>query len=179
MCVAAAAFRPFGYEWFLHEWRLILDAWGASAFHASDFYPGGRKSPFWRNHPDGTVDPERLARFERHSKEIPLIIGKYVHQLFVMSLRKDEFEAVAPSAWRQQFGGVHRVAAQMTLSQVGFWAQRVNYSGDVDVTSTKLATTMRRRFTPHLSSSLPSQRSEHTRGCRRYQPASRKVRHAA
>ena len=107
----------------------MLKVWGASAFHATDFYPGGGE--FKRHHPDKSPIPERIALFERDSKRIPHIIGKYIHQLFVVSFRKDEFEAVAPADWRERFGGVHCVAAQLALHTVGFWAKKHNFEGRI------------------------------------------------
>ena len=41
MCVAATVFRPVRYKQFVRQWNRMLRGWGASAFHATDFYPGG------------------------------------------------------------------------------------------------------------------------------------------
>jgi hypothetical protein len=51
--------------------------------------------------------------------------------LFVVSFRKDEYEAIAPIEWQQRFGGVHRVAAQMALGAVGHWANREKFDGEI------------------------------------------------
>jgi hypothetical protein len=103
MCVAAALFQPFDYDRFLHEWQPFLDGWGATVFHATDFYPGGGE--FRRKRPDGTTDPEKMERYEHDSKRIPEIITAYVHQLLVMTFKEEEYEAIAPPAWRARFGG--------------------------------------------------------------------------
>src|SRR6187455_1196622 len=104
MSIAGAMFWPFFYEQFLHVWQPFLDGWGASTFHATDFYPGARE--FWRKRPDGTKDPERTALFERDSYRLPSLIAPYVRKLFVVAFREAEFEAVAPLEWRQRFGSV-------------------------------------------------------------------------
>ncbi len=129
MSFAVAVFEPFFYELFLHEWQPIVDEWGAPYFHATDFYPGAGDY-FWRKR-NGTVDVERKARFDKHSRDIPAIIGKYSKQLFVVSFHQNEFERVAPPLWRQQFGGLNAVAAQMAVQSVGFWAKRTNYDGEI------------------------------------------------
>jgi hypothetical protein len=129
MCVAAALFQPFDYDRFLQLWQSLLDDWGATAFHATDFYPGARE--FKRKRADGSFDPQRVAQFERDSRRIIEIVGTYVHQLFVVTFREDEYEAVAPKAWRDRFGGVHRIAAQLMAGSVGHWANREKYDGKI------------------------------------------------
>jgi hypothetical protein len=131
MCVAAALFEAFPYDLFLHEWQPILDEWGAPAFHATDFYPGGGKY-FWRKrkgeqHPE----PERAARYERHCREIPQIIARHVRQLFIITIRPSEYEAIAPATWRARFGGPHRVVAQMMVAKCGWWADKTGYDGEI------------------------------------------------
>jgi hypothetical protein len=75
MCVAAALFEPFHYERFLHEWQPFLDEWGAAAFHATDFYPGRRNTPFNRKNPDGTLNRAKVAQFEAASRSALLRSG--------------------------------------------------------------------------------------------------------
>ena len=131
MCITAALFDPFRYDQFLHAWQPFLDGWRAAAFHATDFYTGAQGSPFFRKRPDGSLDPDREARYNRDSKLIPHIIGRHVRELFVITFRPDEFIAMAPAAWREQFGSLHRVAAQMMLGRVGYWADQSNYQGEI------------------------------------------------
>jgi hypothetical protein len=127
--LAAALFWPFHYERFVHDWERFLEGWGAKAFHAKEFYPGA--GPFWWKRQDGTVEVERRERHRHDSKRIPDMIAPHVRQLFVVSFREDEYEAVAPLAWRRRYGGVHRVAAQMMAQSVGFWARRVRHEGEI------------------------------------------------
>lgn len=129
MCVGAALFESFHYDRFLHEWQPILTEWGATAFHATDFYPGGGE--FKRTRPDGTIDPALKARHDRQSREIPVIVGTHVHQLFVITFHEDEYEAIAPKAWRDRFGNVHRIAAQLMAGSIGHWANREPYDGEI------------------------------------------------
>lgn len=129
MCVAAALFKPTPYKQFRRQWNPLLKRWGAEAFHATDFYNGAEEFSWKR--PDGTIDPTRRQWHEEDSKRIPVIVGAHAHELFVVSFRKDEYEALAPLAWRQQYGGVHRLAAQMMGSLIGFWAKHKNYPGKV------------------------------------------------
>ena len=130
MCVAGALFESFHYDRFLHEWQPILTEWGASAFHATDFYNGAVE--FKRKLGDEKVDvPHLMARYERHSREIPAIIGAHVHQLFVVTFYEDEYDRIAPHRWREQFGNVHRIAAQLMAGSIGHWANRENYNGGI------------------------------------------------
>ena len=129
MCMAGALFWPFHYERFLHEWQPFLDGWSADAFHSTDIYNGVK--PFDWKRPDGTVDLERRAQHLRDSRRIPELIAPHVRKLLVVTFNEDEFEAVAPEAWRRRFGNVHRVAAQMMAQSIGFWAQRSDHEGDI------------------------------------------------
>jgi hypothetical protein len=128
--VAGALFWPFFYEQFLQGWQPFLDGWGAPAFHATDFYPGGGDY-FWRERPRGTKDQERVDRFERDSRRLPGLIEPYVRKLFVVAFQKNEYETVAPLAWRQRFGDVNSIAAQMICQSVGFWADREKHEGEI------------------------------------------------
>jgi hypothetical protein len=62
---------------------------------------------------------------------LPSLIEPYVRKLFVVAFQKDEYEAVAPRLWRQRYGDVNSVAAQMICQSVGFWAQRENHEGEI------------------------------------------------
>lgn len=127
--VAASVFKPTPYKQFCREWNAFLKGWDATAFHATDFYPGARE--FWRKRPDGTVDNERLEMFDRDSKRIPRLIGTHARKLFVVSFKEREFECVAPLAWRERFGNVHGVAVQLALRAIGHWVDRVSYHDQI------------------------------------------------
>jgi len=129
IAIAGAMFWPFFYDQFLHLWEPFLRDWNAKAFHATDFYPGAGE--FWRKHPDGNADRERTALFERDSRRLPELINPYVRKLFVVAFRKEEYESVAPLAWRQQFGPVNFVAAQMMAQSIGHWASREKHEGEI------------------------------------------------
>jgi len=43
LSVAAVVFRPNPYKQFVRPWNRMLKAWDASAFHATDFYPGAEE----------------------------------------------------------------------------------------------------------------------------------------
>lgn len=130
MSVAAAVFDPATYDFFLHEWQPILSAWNADAFHATDFYPGAGQ--FRRKRRDGNIDPALVEQYQRHSREIPAIIGRWVEKLFVLSFFEGEYQSIAPEPWRERFGGVHRVGAQLMLGGIGFWANKTNYQGEIE-----------------------------------------------
>src|SRR6516162_2789226 len=70
MCVAAVIFKPNAYKQFVRPWERILRRWDASAFHATDFYPGGGE--FKRK-----GNPEREAWFQEDSRAIPKIVGEH------------------------------------------------------------------------------------------------------
>lgn len=59
----------------------MLKAWGATAFHATDFYSGAKE--FKRN----TVERKRL--FEEDSKRIPRMIGACVQRILIVSFKPD------------------------------------------------------------------------------------------
>jgi hypothetical protein len=129
MCVATVIFAPPAYKKFCREWRKFLRSWGVDAFHATDFYPGG--GDFWRKLRDGTMHPERMARFQADSRRIPGLIGDAIRQCFVTSFRQREFESVAPPGWRDHFGSINGVAAQVTAAAIGHWSNRVRFGGKV------------------------------------------------
>jgi hypothetical protein len=129
MCVAAAMFKPAAYKRLCREWKRLLEGWGAGAFHATDFYPGGGE--FRRTGSDGQIDPRRVAKYQQDSKRIPHIIGNTAHKLFVVSFRQFEFEAVAPIAWQRHFGSLYGVALQLALDAIGHWANSVKYHGKI------------------------------------------------
>src|SRR5262245_43417020 len=129
VAIAGALFWPFSYDQFLHVWEPFLKEWEASAFHATDFYPGARD--FRRKRPDGTPDPERMSWFERDTRRIPGLIEPYVRKLFLVAFSRDEYEAVAPLTWRQKYGPVNFVAAQMMAQSIGHWANDVNHDGEI------------------------------------------------
>jgi hypothetical protein len=47
------------------------------------------------------------------------------------TLKEDEFNAVAPAAWRDVFGSLHGVAAQMCAGAIGHWANERGYHGPI------------------------------------------------
>jgi hypothetical protein len=73
-----------------------------------------RLGDFKRHRPDGTIDPVLKARYDKDSRELPRIIGSHARKLFQISLKEQEFEAVAPPQWREQFGTLNAVTGQMT-----------------------------------------------------------------
>ncbi len=129
MCVGAALFKPTPYKQFTRSWERMLREWDASSFHATDFYNGGGE--FQRSRPDGSAIPGRQRQFEHDSRFIPMVIGEHVHRLFVVSLKVDEYEDVAPMAWRNRFGGVHQVAIQAVIDAIGHWADKARFSGEI------------------------------------------------
>ena len=129
MCVAASLFKTTPYRQFRKQWETVLKGWQATEFHATDFYSG--YGEFKRHCPDGKLDPNLKARFDRDSRELPTIIGTHVGKLFLVSLKEQEFESVAPPAWREHFGTLPAVAAQMTASVIGYWSNRTNYKGPI------------------------------------------------
>ena len=123
MCVSAALFQKTPYKRFCRELGSLLEPWGAPAFHATDFYPGGGR--FKRN------TPERKERYLRDSKRLPIIIGTNMRAIVSVSFKIDEYEAVAPAAWRARFGSLHRIATQFTLMAVRVWMNKSNVTTPV------------------------------------------------
>jgi hypothetical protein len=85
----------------------------------------------YRKTPDLKPIPARMARYDRDSKRVPRIIGDHVFQLFAVSAKEKEYEAVAPENWRKQFGGIHRVTIQALVGGIGHWANKAGYRGDI------------------------------------------------
>jgi len=77
MCVAATVFKPTPYKQFVRHWNRMLRGWHASAFHATDFYPGA--GAFKRR------TDQAKERYERDSKAIPSLIGEYTEQIIGVS----------------------------------------------------------------------------------------------
>ena len=114
MCVASVTFKPIPYKQFVRPWNRMLKAWGASAFHATDFYPGGQE--FIRD------TPERKHLFEEDSKRIPRMIAEYVQHIELISFRPQEFLETAPQEWKDRFGvNIHSHAVQLCLFSNGWW----------------------------------------------------------
>lgn len=131
MCVAGALFKQTPYKQFCRHWEPMLRGWGAPWFHATDFYSGGGDYFWRRSHVNEPEDPARAEHYRRDSKQIPIWVGTYAYELFVVCFKKSEYESIAPANWRARYGGVHRIAVQMMGSLVGFWAKHKNYGGKV------------------------------------------------
>jgi len=114
MNVASVIFQKDDYKLFRRPWEKMLFEWKASAFHATDFYPGGGE--FKRD------TPQRKELFERHSKQIPLIIGRNIKRAQLVSFRPAEFMQMVPQKWKEQLGtDLHSHAVQMILILNGYW----------------------------------------------------------
>lgn len=114
--VAATAFKPTGYKQFVRPWNRMLRAWGASAFHATDFYPGAEE--FERE------TPERKALFNSDSRRIPAMIAEHVHRIAVIAFRPREFAEQASEKWKENFGTeTHAVGVQMCMLAMGYWRE--------------------------------------------------------
>jgi len=114
MCVAAVLFKPTRYKQFVRPWNRMLKAWGASAFHATDFYNGAKE--FKRD------TPKRQALFEEDSRRIPKMVGQHVERILLVSFKPDEFNQAASPQWKAKFGtSVHSHAIQLCLIANGWW----------------------------------------------------------
>lgn len=114
MCVACVMFRPVAYSQFVRDWDRMLKPWGASAFHARDFYPGAKT--FKRD----TADKELL--YLESSRRIPEIIATSMTRIMVVSFRPSEFLQVAADRWKDFGGnGLHSLATQICLLINGDW----------------------------------------------------------
>jgi hypothetical protein len=92
----------------------MLKAWGASAFHATDFYPGAQE--FIRD------TPERQHLYDEDCKRIPNMIARHVQRVVLISFRPQEFLDTAPQVWKDTFGtNVHSHAVQLCLFSNGWW----------------------------------------------------------
>jgi hypothetical protein len=118
--VAAAIFKPVPYKRFVRPWNRMLAGWNASAFHATDFYPGGDE--FRRN------TPELCERFERDKRLIPQLVGQHAARLMAIGFRPDEYLAVATPQFKAAYGlSLHSMATQLILILLGWWAKDINY----------------------------------------------------
>src|SRR6266850_2972718 len=114
MCVAAVIFKVTPYKQFIRPWNRMLGAWGASAFHATDFYNGAEE--FKRD------TPRREHLFAVDSKRIPRMVGENVERISIVSYRPEEFNQVASPEWKEKFGtSVHSQAMQLCLIANGWW----------------------------------------------------------
>lgn len=119
--VASAIFKPMGYKQFVRPWNRMLRGWGASAFHATDFYNGAGK--FKRD------TPEKIERHDADSKLLPRIVGENIERILVVATRPNEFLKEAPEKWKNLFGtNVHSIGVQMILIALGWWAEAQHFS---------------------------------------------------
>jgi hypothetical protein len=91
MCVSAVVFKPTKYTQFSRVWNKLFNRWGASAFHATDFYGGADE--FRRN------SPERASLHTEDSKRIPELIGSNVEKVTLIAFRPSEYLTEAPAGW--------------------------------------------------------------------------------
>lgn len=116
MCVACTVFKEIGYKKFTRPWNRMLRRWGATAFHATDFYPGGGE--FRRN------TPQRKKWFEDDSRAIPSMIGENVARVMCVAFRPKEFAEKASPEWIERFGtDTHAMAAQLCAVFNGLWLE--------------------------------------------------------
>jgi len=114
MCVASVIFKPTHYKQFVRPWNRMLDAWGASSFHATDFYTGAEE--FKRD------TPKRKLLFEDDSRRIPKMVGEHVARVLMVAFNPGEFDSVASPEWKAKFGtSVHSHAVQLVLIANGWW----------------------------------------------------------
>ena len=114
MCVASVIFKPTRYKQFVRAWKRMLKRWGASAFHATDFYSGAKE--FVRD------SPGRKQLFDEDSRKIPKLIGGHIRRVFFVSFRPEEFNSVASPEWKQRFGtSTHSHGVQLALIANGWW----------------------------------------------------------
>jgi hypothetical protein len=116
-CVVATVFKPTAYKQFVRPWERMLKRWGASAFHATDFYNGAEE--FRRD------SPKQKKWFEEDVRKITKIIGENVTHVLCVAFRPDEFVAKAPTEWKENFGtDTHAIAAQLCLLINGLWPEK-------------------------------------------------------
>jgi hypothetical protein len=117
MSVAAVVYKAEPYKKFVRPWNQMLRGWGVKAFHATDFYTG--YPPFQRE----TV--EQKARFERDSKRIPSLVGRYIQRVTVVAFRPNEFAECASPRWKERFGiETHSIAVQLAMFNLGVWREQ-------------------------------------------------------
>jgi hypothetical protein len=113
-CVVSTVFKITPYKQFVRPWERMLKRWGASAFHAADFYGGGGE--FKRK------SRERQKWFEDDAREIPSLIGETITRILAVAFRPDEFTARASAEWKENFGtNTHAIAARLCLVINGWW----------------------------------------------------------
>jgi hypothetical protein len=116
MCAVATVFKPVPYKQFVRPSNRMLRAWGASEFHATDFYPGAKE--FERK----ISGKQQL--FQDDCRRIPTLIAGHVHRVTVVAFRPGEFAERASPKWKKQFGvGVHSVAVQLCMLSLGWWRE--------------------------------------------------------
>lgn len=116
MCISAVVYKNKNYKRFVRQWEPMLKAWGASNFHATDFYNGCGE--FVRD------TNEKLHLFDYDSKRIPNMIGKYIERVLLVSFKPKEFSSVVPEFWRKTVGeSMHSQAVQLALISNGYWLE--------------------------------------------------------
>jgi len=121
IAVAATVFKPLRYKQFVRPWNRMLRGWGASAFHATDFYNGAGE--FKRD------SQSKRERFEKDSKIIPKLVGKPAENILIVAARPEELLRAAPPGWKEQFGtSVHSLGVQMCLISMGWWAEKHHFN---------------------------------------------------
>ena len=123
MCVSAAIFKPREYKQFVRAWSLMLRQIPGGPYpymHATDFFPGGGKF-------------KEILKEDRElvAKQLPALIDRYVYQFVTAAFKEEEFDGAAPASWREQFGSLHGVAAQMCAGAIGHWADERGYRGPI------------------------------------------------
>jgi len=99
----------------------MVRGWGASAFHATDFYNGAQE--FKRD------TPSKRERFDRDSKSVPKLVGENVEHILVVAARPDEFLREASQRWKEAFGtNIHSIGVQMILIAMGWWAEENHFN---------------------------------------------------
>jgi hypothetical protein len=114
MTVSATVFKPSGYKQFVRPWNRMLKAWGATSFHATDFYPGALE--FKRD------TQKKMGLFEKDSLRLPTLVAEHLHRVIVVAFRPNEFIQMASQKWRNYFGNnTHSAAVQMCMFYLGYW----------------------------------------------------------
>jgi hypothetical protein len=120
MCVATVIFRPFPYKRFARPWSRMVRAWGANAFHATDFYNGAEE--FKR------ATPAKQKRFQEDSRQIPRMISLHITRALAIAFRPQEAEPLLSQLWKERFGSsLHAMAVQLALISLGWWAKENRY----------------------------------------------------
>jgi hypothetical protein len=121
VAVAATVFKPLGYKRFVRPWNRMLRRWGASAFHATDFYNGA-----------GEFKRDTAIKRDLHlddSRLIPKLVGENIEYILVVAARPHEFINQASEKWKANFGtNVHAIGVQMVLITLGWWAEKHRFN---------------------------------------------------